>query len=232
MPQKDTRTHPEWISFCKRPFESEGGYFSYVNELAIITADYSTYMERNNSSGVSLRQIIRNGASRQHFEGLQNGSRLLERLGPKGAQLGVGTTRNEQLHRELKSWMRNIYQTHEDRLQTGLRVFLFAKLLTHSSAAYSPTLKQCSQQRLLSIIAGKLRSAQFFSQSPVLPTNTLSMALTRNDLQATPVDEDPTFSETRSRERVRNSLKWKKLDKKNKKPHGSATNIFKRRRKY
>ena len=78
------------------------------------------------------------------------------------AQLGVGTTRNEQLHRELKSWMRNIYQTHEDRLQTGLRVFLFAKLLTHSSAAYSPTLKQCSQQRLLSIIAGKLRPAQFF----------------------------------------------------------------------
>ena len=125
----------EWVSFCRRPFESQGGYFSYVYELAIITADYSDYMERKNISGVALRQIIINGASRQHFEGLQNGSRLLERLGPKGVQLGVGTTRNEQLHRELKSWIRNIYQTHEDRLQTGLRIFLFAKLLTHSSAA-------------------------------------------------------------------------------------------------
>ena len=166
MPQKDSRTQKEWESFCKLPFDSVGGYFKYVLELATITADYNKDMGRKNSSGETIFKIIKNGASRVHFEGLMNGSRLLMRLGTKGTRLGIGTTRNEQLHRELKSWMRNIYQIHEDRLLTGLSIFLFCKLLTHSSAAYSPTLTQNSQQRLLYIIAGKLRTSNFFYYHP------------------------------------------------------------------
>ena len=119
-------------------------------------------MNKKDSKGTTVAQILQNGASRIHFEGLQNASRLMVRLGVKGERLGVGTTRNEQLHRELKSWMRNIYQSHEDRLQIGFRIFMFTKLLTHSSAAYSPTLRQIRQHRLLSVLAGKLRTAHFF----------------------------------------------------------------------
>ena len=77
--------------------------------MGTITADYSKDMGRKNSSGVAVLKIIKNGASRVHLEGLMNGSRLLMHLGSKGSRLGIGTTRNEQLHRELKSWMRNIY---------------------------------------------------------------------------------------------------------------------------
>ena len=54
------------------------------------------------------------------------------------------------------------YIRHKDRLIIGLRIFSFAKLLTHSSATYSPTMIQQTQQRLLFTIAGKLRSSKFF----------------------------------------------------------------------
>ena len=133
-----------------------------MNELAKISTAYSSDMERKNSSGERVIKIIRNGAKRHHFEALQNSSRLLACLGDKGVQLDFATIRNEQLHRELKSWMGNIHQTHKDRLLIGLRIFSFAKLLTHTSATYSPTLIQQTQQRLLFTIAGKLRSSKFF----------------------------------------------------------------------
>ena len=214
MPQKDSRTQKEWESFCKLPFDSVGGYFKYVLELATITTDYSKDMGRKNSSGDTIFKIIKNGASRVHFEGLMNGSRLLMRLGTKGTRLGIGTTRNEQLHRELKSWMRNIYQIHEDRLLTGLNIFLFCKLITHSSAAYSPTLTQNSQQRLLYIIAGKLRISNFFLLPSDITTHKLSIKLSNNQLQRAFVSEDATFSTAKRFERERCNRKWKKLDKK------------------
>ena len=60
-------------------------------------------MKRKNSKSVTALKILQNGASRLHFEGLQNSSRLIALLGNKANRLATGTTRNEQLHRELKS---------------------------------------------------------------------------------------------------------------------------------
>lgn len=105
-------------------------------------------MQRKNKSGTSALTILKNSASREHFEGLQNSSRLMTLLGASRNRLGVGTTRNEQLHRQLKSWGHNIYQSHKGRLQSAFRIFEITKLLTHSSAAYSPRLTQLRQQRL------------------------------------------------------------------------------------
>ena len=62
-------------------------------------------MSNKNSDGNTALQLLKNGASRKHYEGLQNTSRLLALLGSKAERLGTGTARNEQLHRELKSWM-------------------------------------------------------------------------------------------------------------------------------
>ena len=215
VPMKDTRTPADWTSFCKNPFQNYGGYFSYVNELAKIGVDYSDYMQRKNSDGIPAIKILQNGASRQHFEGLQNSSRLRARLGIKGKRLGVGTTRNEQLHRELKSWMRNIYQCHLDRLQTGFRLFVFTKLLTHSSAAYSPTLQQKSQQQLISIIAGKLLSIPFFSPAPVRPVqNGLPRTITRNRLHETPIKDQISSTNARKIKKKNIALSLKKKDKK------------------
>ena len=121
---------------------------------------YSDYIKRTSSNVKSVCTILNNCASRTHFEALHNSSRLLARVGPKGFRLGTGTMRNEQVHR-----MSNIYQSHRGRLQIGLRVFELAKLLTHSSAAYSPTLIQTSQQRLLSILSGKMRQTSFLTSN-------------------------------------------------------------------
>ena len=51
---------------------------------------------------------------------------------------------------------------HVDRMNNGNSLFLMAKLLTHSSASYSPTLTQTSQRRLLCRIAGQIRVMNFF----------------------------------------------------------------------
>ena len=168
QPTVDHRTATEWAAFCKVPFGSITGYSNYVLELAKIGATYGDLLIRKNSSSISAMEILKNGASREHFEFLQNSSRLLARLGSRGSRLATGTTRNEQLHRELKSWSRNFYQSHKGRLQNGFRIFEFVKLLTHASAAYSPTLTQRRQCNLLSLISGRMRQIRFF---PSLITN-------------------------------------------------------------
>ena len=163
---QEERTPAVWSTFCKIPFEQDNGYATYVTELAIIGGTYSDLLKRKNSKGVTALEILRNGLSRHHFEGLQNASRLIARLGTRGIRLGTGTARNEQLHRELKAWCRNIYQTHKGRLQDVFRIFEMAKLLIHSSAAYSPTLTQFGQQKLLSLIARPIRHNRFFTLYP------------------------------------------------------------------
>ena len=158
----DTRTSLQWSEYCRCSFNDVSGFSEYVHELAKISITFSEYMQNTNGKNVTALQILKNGATRVHFEGLQNSSRLLARLGTKGNRLGTGTARNEQLHKELKGWMRNIFQIHRDRLQRGFRIFELSKLLTHSSAAYSPTITQTSQQKLLFLIASKLRTDVIF----------------------------------------------------------------------
>ena len=70
-----------------------------MHELAKISFDFSSDLDRCNKNGERVFDILRNGAKRTHFEALQNSSRLLFGLGEKGLRLFVGTTRNEQLHR-------------------------------------------------------------------------------------------------------------------------------------
>ena len=204
-----------------------------MNELAKISTAYSSDMERKNSSGERVITIIRNGAKRHHFEAPQNSSRLLACLGDKGIQLGVGTTRNEQLHREIKSWMGNIYQTHKDRLLTGLRIFSFAKLLTHSSAAYTPTLTQQTQQRLLFTIAGKMRSSTFFPSphsDSFIKCDSLPSGPKRTSLQIARVQENLSSSQKRRKIKEVSNLSWKKEEKKLKTHFVTGTNVFKKRR--
>ena len=229
---EDTRTPDEWNAFCKSAFDDRTGYITYVQELAKIFLTFRRFMNKKDSKGTTVAQILQNGASRIHFEGLQNASRLMARLGVKGERLGVGTTRNEQLHRELKCWMRNIYQSHEDRLQLGLRIFIFTKLLTHSSAAYSPTLRQIRQHRLLSVLAGKLRTAHFFIQPEEnISQGTSPLAEGRALIRLPNTSVDERTSSVRQSSRENRSDNWKKMTRTNREPRFSTTDVFKRRRK-
>ena len=188
-------------------------------------------MQRTNGKGVTALDILKNGSSRSHYEGLRNASRLMTYLGAKASRLAIGTTRNEQLHRELKSWSRNIYQCHRGRLQTAFRIFELAKLLTHSSAAYSPTLIQTSQRRLLSLIAGKLRDEGFFPAPPLYQRgSSVQPCLARDSLQTVLVATDNSSALSRKCKSQANKLNWQKQKKPKRCKEGSTTNIFKRPR--
>ena len=189
-------------------------------------------MGRKNSSGVTALNILRNASSRDHFEALQNSSRLLTRLGAKGKRLGVGTTRNEQLHKELKFWMSNIYQSHKNSLESRLQISMFAKLLTHTSAAYTPTLTQKSQQQLLAFLAGKLRVMKFFPENPNHRVKKqFSLVYGNKMIQKSPVEVNITSKNNRKKIREESKSNWKKKENKSRIPQKRFTNIFKRRRK-
>ena len=142
--------------------------------------------------------------------------------------VGAGTTRNEQLHREIKSWGRNIFQAHVDRINIGVSIFLMAKLLTHSSATYSPTLTQTSQQTLLSQIAGEIRVMNFFPK-PVhdaLVTNSVGSGTLHNPRVLPNIET----AQLRRLKREEERMKWAKRNLSTRSNRTSNTNIFKRPR--
>ena len=189
-------------------------------------------LARTNSKGVSALEILRNGASRRHFEGLQNSSRLLAHLGLSGTRLAAGTTRNEQLHRELKSWSRNIYQAHKDRLQNAFRIFELAKLLSHASSAYTPTLTQFRQRKILFFIAGRLRHEGFFPEilsTAEVPFN--SSVFDNDPLQSAYVQTNTSSTLARKTKRRLAKQKWDECEKKSRCAKSSTTDIFRRARK-
>ena len=230
-PAKDTRSADEWTKYCSCPFNGVTGHTEYATELAKIVVSYGKYMGSKNSKGVTAEEILRSGAAWHHFQGLQNGSRLHAHLGSKGRRLGSGTTRNEQLHMELKAWGRNVYQTHIGQLQCRIRIFEMAKLLTHSSAAYYPTLTQTRQRRLLSTIAGQIRNNPFFPMGTFqLQEATERKDLCRKDLN-TAIDRGNIFTGMmRKRERKQNRAMWEKGERNESTKKENTTDIFKRKR--
>ena len=228
----ETRTPDEWGQFCLLPFPEDGGHSIYVDELAKICYTYEKYMSQKNSDGVTAKTVLKNGSSRWHYEGLQNSSRLFARLGVKGARLGTGTSRNEQIHRELKSWMSNIYMSHRDRYESSLRIFLLAKLLTHSSASYSPTLVQYTQSRLLSIIAGYMRDTHFFPHTPAPGVNvSITPPTHRRELNRPILPYNVPVAVARRNKRILENKIWIKRDIVGRERQTSTTDVFRRPRK-
>ena len=185
-------------------------------------------MDKRNSKGVTALKILQNAATRVHYEYLQNSSRLIAYLGKKAVRLGVGTTRNEQLHHELKTWMRNIRMSHLTRFYICIRIFLFLKLVTHSSACYSPTLIQTSQARLIHTIAGDIRQNGLF---PVplrtAPFNTNNRS---GNINTPHVKLAPDVAKKRSSKRKLQSIMWSKKNIVARDKQLHKTNIFRRPR--
>ena len=185
-------------------------------------------MDKRNSKGVTALKILQNAATRIHYEYLQNSSRLIAYLGKKAVRLGVGTTRNEQLHHELTTWMRNIRMSHLTRFYICIRIFLFLKLVTHSSASYSPTLIQTSQARLIHTIAGDIRhNALFPVPLRTAPFNTNNQS---GNINTPHVLLAPNVAKKRSSKRKLQSIMWSKnnIVARDKQLH--KTNIFRRPR--
>ena len=185
-------------------------------------------MNKTNSKGVKALKILQNASSRLHYEYLQNSTRLLNRLGKSGLRLAVGTTRNEQLHCEFKTWMRNIRMSHITRLSICIQIFVFTKLVAHSSACYSPILIQTTQSRLIHLIANEIRHIGLF-QPPI--SNSPSHKINGFAVMNKPhVILSPCVEEKRSKKRILEKIMWSKKKKVTRVKHLQNTNIFKRPR--
>eukprot|EP00439_Symbiodinium_sp_Y106_P058484 s676_g8.t1 len=66
--------------------------------------------------------------------------------------LPSGTSSNEALHSEVKSWFRQTQQMHQSTLQLKLRVLTLGKVLPHYGALRYPTLSQMSSGLVLARI--------------------------------------------------------------------------------
>ena len=178
---------------------------------------------------MSALRVLQNASSREHYEFLQNSSRLIARLGKSALRLAVGTTRNEQLHHEFKIWTRNIRMSHVTRIQIlSIRVFVIVKVLSHSSACYSPTLVQTTQLRLINSIASEIRHRGFF-KAPVRPA---PVCIRRGfvDIRSPVVFVDPSVSKERSNKRQLEKAMWSKREKIARVKVLHMTNIFRRPR--
>ena len=68
---------PRPASYSSEPYLS---HQQYVNDLQSITAAFPLEMERKNSKGVTLYDVLRSAASYKHYGYLQNGSLVVGRL--------------------------------------------------------------------------------------------------------------------------------------------------------
>ena len=172
--------------------------------------------------------ILQNVATRHHYEYLQNSSRLIACLGINAVRLAVGTTRNEQLHREFNVWMRNIRMSYTTHLLICIRIFVFLKIITHSSAACYPNLVQTSQWRLIHSITGDIQHHGFFPA----PINSVQIDNLNymGDIHKPYVVLEQGVANKRLVKRKLQKHMWSIENKVSRVKHIHTTNIFKRPR--
>ena len=123
------------------------------------------------------------------------------------------------------------YQTHIGRLRCSFRIFEMAKLMTHSSAAYSPTLTQTRQRRLLCGIAGRLKKHMFFPMGTTpLQGTTLLAVPHRKDLHTAVLREPLVAKMLRKKKNQDNRVMWEKEKREGSSRGENTTDVFKRRR--
>jgi len=71
--------------------------------------------------------------------------------------MAIGTTGNEQLHRELNQMMDNVHEVHLPVLELKLDVFHLYKLFPHNRALLNQGVRQLSQAVMLNRMVHSLR---------------------------------------------------------------------------
>ena len=87
-------------------------------------------------------RVIRLTISLSQVSDIPSGRRVL-------ALLPSGTSSNEALHAEVKSWFAQTQQMHQSTLKQKLDILTLAKMLPHGAASRGLTLRQLSSRILL-----------------------------------------------------------------------------------
>ena len=129
-----------------------------VRAVAAAVALYPEDLRRVTTAGRSLVEHLASVCRPTRLEWLFNVSRFVHTLGAEQRELlPSGTTSNEALNAELRSWFESTVRLHRATLRIKLVVFQFAKLLAHNAALYRSTLRQQRQTIVLHRLAGSLR---------------------------------------------------------------------------
>ena len=131
------------------PWEST---YCFLEGLAALSSLYSDELKRRTHiGGVQLRKLLFNAAAPSRMQWYLNSQRLHHSMAPaKIALLGSGTSPNETLQAEMNRWCRNQSEWYASTAEMQLQVYMFAKLVAHSSALYYPTLRQLRHSEVLS----------------------------------------------------------------------------------
>ena len=134
-------------------------------------------MNRRDVKGRTMANIVRCGASLEHYLYLQNGNRVRAALDPAVlSRVSTGTTANEATHGHLKAQQREIVQEHANHTESRLEIFSLSKQVLHNIAEYHPTASQRSAGELLSLASGHAINRAFsaFGASAVAPVVSVS----------------------------------------------------------
>lgn len=132
-----------------------------IEAVAAVVSLYPDDTNRKTTTGQTLRVHLANVCRPSRIEWCFNLTRFLHTLGPNSRLLmPSGTCSNESLHAELGGWFDGTVQLHRATLQTRLKTFHLAKMLSHNSAFCKPTV---SQQRQTVVIHRTVASMSFFS---------------------------------------------------------------------
>ena len=118
------KSRKAWTAYLKRPNRS---YAEYVGQIMRLTTKYSSEMRKKDGAGKgsrSVKSILIAGASRKHFEYLQNNTAFRW----MGAVAG-GTMANEAVRKQVKLWGAGVRQQHAGRATTVGKAFGLYKTL-------------------------------------------------------------------------------------------------------
>ena len=198
--------HPPTRSWSEYPLKPYTSHQQYIDDLQALIKEFPAEMDRKNSKGNSLRDVLKNAGTRKHYCYLRNGSVIYGRLSQKTRDsMAWGTTGNEALHMQLKVALHTVTQQHEASLQTKIAALSLGSMLTHNSAAYYPTLVQRSRSDLLSVIRGSIAKDFFPRSHNVVPAIT-----TREQARAAPIRLSGEAVERRSQKVLVRQAAWQK----------------------
>ena len=135
----------------------------FVESLAAISKMFRHEVERKGEKkGMFVYDHLAHAAEADRLEWLLNNLRFRStQPGSVLSLLASGTTSNEALHAEMRSWFRQIQSMHQSSLRLKCSAFRLRKLLEHNTALYRPTARQMTPGHVLARRLGqKLWSAR------------------------------------------------------------------------
>ena len=127
----------------------------YIEALAALSALFPHEVEKpTHKQGAKMKYILYLATDPDTMSWYFNNIRVRRILQPTMVPLlPSGTSANEALHAEMARWYRNQPEVFLTTLELQLYICHFAKLISHNSAMYRPTLRQMTQQSVLSCVA-------------------------------------------------------------------------------